>query len=383
MKQMKNKNQPSGNLNAEKRFVFFLITVILIACVCEVLGWITVKSYFPKYEIVRRVLIGSKEDKLIYHQNSVGQAYLLYIPAPNFVSAGFIQHNEHGYRGPAVPLRRTHGKLRILFLGGSTTYGWTVDNPNETYPAFLGKILEKRLPDGLQGIEIINGGVMWGTTAENLTHYIFKYRYYKPDIVVIEEGGNDAQGSAMITTYQPDYSHWRRTLPEIYPLSSKVRWIMHSRFVSLFVIHTFYSHFFTGHFVRDDILPPAKWYRSEKSGQIPEKDLAFKNNLSTLIREIRADGSEIVLVPFRPNPANQYSDNILAEMTRNEKILKNLATEFAIDVAPFPAEVISTGNWTDDCHLSAAGEREKALHVSQYLIPIINRILIKVKSNLS
>ncbi|MFB3040279.1 MAG: SGNH/GDSL hydrolase family protein [Candidatus Poribacteria bacterium] len=341
-----------------------------------------IERFFPRYEIVRQMLLGSNSRQIIHTQNSIGQAYLLYIPAPNFSKHGSLQHNEQGYRGAAVPLNRAPGKLRILFLGGSTTYGLKVPNPDETYPAQIGRILEQ-MPEGKNGVEIINGGLTWGTTAEITTHFLFKYRYYQPDIVVLNTGANDAQGSIR-PFYHPDYSHWRHTLPKVWPLPAMARWITHSRFVALFSIRVFYSEVARdSHFVHKYTAPPARWYTNVHRDaadtlRIPEEDLAFKNNLRTIIREVKAEGAELLLVPFRAKPDNKFGDRLLAETARNETILRQLATEFGIDLAPFPSDVISSQNWADSmCHLNAAGSQEKARHVMAYLLPIVRRMVAK------
>lgn len=366
--------------------ITLVFSLLVAACFSELLARISFKKFFPREEIVRQVLAG--HDKQIRDQefNSIGQPYLLYIPAPGFSRGGILQHNEHGYRGPAVPLRRTPGKVRILFLGGSTTYG-AMPHPDETYPAQVGRILQERSLTGLQGVEVINGGILWGSTAEIMTHYLFKYRYYRPDIVVINTGVNDAQAAVLTATYQPDYSHWRQQFPCIRPLPARVRWIMRSRIIALLAIRFFYSDVATGAlFARfDDSPPPAAWYSyahadSETSDQVPEEDLAFKHNLRTIIREIRADGAELLLVPDRLNPDTQsfaYETEAPAEATRNERILRQLATAFHLDVAPFPAAVISPENWIDAVHVNERGELEKAHHVVEYLVPIIRRVVAR------
>ena len=134
-----------------------------------------------------------------------------------------------------------------------------------------------------------------------------------------------------------------------------------------------------GFFVRyDDRLPPAAWYtHPDGKTQIPIEDLAFKRNITTIIREIKADGAELLLVPTRLNPDTQsrgYDDEVPEETARNENVLRQLASEFNVDVAPFPPEVISPENWLDSIHVNEAGSLEKASHVAKYLVPIIQRI---------
>ena len=367
--------------------ITLLSALLVVVGLTEIVAWVSLEKFFPRDEVVRQILLRNSKGQVVEDFNSIGQAYLLYIPAPGFSQGGILQHNEHGYRGPAIPLRRTRAKLRILFLGGSTTYGVGVGDPEKTYPAQLGQILEQQSLEGVSGVEVINAGLIWGTTAEIMTHYLFKYRYYRPDIVVVNTGANDAQATAQGANYHPDYSHWRQQLPELRALPPKVRWLMHSRTFALLAIRLFYSDVASGAlFVRfDDSPPPAAWYTHaqtdpEKTGQIPEEDLAFKQNLTTIIREIKADGAEVLLVPTRLNP-DPHSDGYWAEVpdeaARNERILKQLASEFEVDVAPFPAEVISPENWIDSVHLDEEGILEKANHVAESLLPIVRRLSVR------
>ena len=338
---------------------------------------------YEGYEDVRALLMAGDDAALVHRQNVVSQAYLLYVPAPGFTSGGVEQHNAHAYRGPIVPLDRAPGKLRVLFMGGSTTYGWLIRRPEQTYPAEVGRILERTdLGPDIDGIEVINAGLPFGTSAEILTHYLFKYRYYRPDVLVLNTGGNDAQGTGNPRIYQPDYSHWRRTLPVLRPAAPGLRWLLHSNFVALFVVHGFFSEAGAGqHFVdraRTD-RTIAWWYdrsrvEATRPPSIPESDLAFANNLETLLNEADADGVQVVVVPFRPRPeGNSWPASLLAEMARTEAVLLAAAERRGLPVAPFPGDLISPENWghKDNCHLRPAGAREKAAHIAETLVATI------------
>ncbi|HXV28636.1 MAG TPA: GDSL-type esterase/lipase family protein, partial [bacterium] len=281
-----------------------------------------------------------------------------------------FQHNEQGYRGTGVSLRKKPGVFRILCLGGSTTYGWGVSRPEEAYPALLEAVVKNRLPASVKGVEVINGGLPYGTTAEMLTHYHFKYHYYQPDLVILEAGGNDAEAFAA-PFYHPDYSHWRQPLVLPQTLPTLTRKLMESRLASLFLIPMFYGlHPNRNNLQRPPSEPIAEWY-DRKSPDIPAGEIALEYNLETLIDEILKDKAKVLLVPFRPAPHNIYPKPIQQAMILNEDILKNLASKRGLPLSPFPAEIISAQNWVDDCHLNAAGEKEKALHIASYVQKLI------------
>jgi len=285
-----------------------------------------------------------------------------------------VQHNSQGYRGQAYSMKRKPGVARILCLGGSTTYGWGVDRPEETYPARLEETLARDLPPGVEGIEVINAGLPYGTTAEILTHYHFKFHFYRPDVVILNPGGNDAIGLVM-SFYHPDYSHWRQPLHAPPPLPLLGRVLLRSRLVSLFVIPILVGPYpTTFELERPADLPPlVTWYENSPGAlaewrvpEIPDDEVAFEHNLEAVVSEMQRDGVKVLLVPFRPNPENHYPAALLEAMAIEERLLQQLAARHGLDVAPFPAATISPGNWVDDCHLNAAGETEKALHVAPY-----------------
>ena len=92
-----------------------------------------------------------------------------------------ISHNSQGFRGH-LP-RPDHSAIRIVAIGGSTTYGVGV-NDTETWPVYL----EAELGDRY---EVLNLGVPAHATTEHLGTAAFKLPELKPDIVVLHVGLND------------------------------------------------------------------------------------------------------------------------------------------------------------------------------------------------
>lgn len=351
---------------------------VLLLCAGLLLAELFLALFFPSrlrdYERLRLALAGLQDPSL----RCIPEPYLLYGPNPGFVSGGQPDHNEQGYRGKAVPLERSPGVARILALGGSTTYGWGVRRWQEAYPAQLEALLNERLPAPFEGAEVINAGLPYGSTAELLTHYHFKFHYYRPDVVIVNTGGND--GDAMRRPlYQPDYGHWRRTpcLPS--PLPVYTRWLMRSRVVSLMVILALYGQPPTPTSVLVSPLEedaPVRWFPKldvEDVIDLPSADLAFRHNLDVLVDEMLADGVEVLLVPFRPAPDNHYSKMALAAIARNERELEEVATARHLTLAAYPADTIVSGRWVDDAHLDEVGQREKAAYLLSYVRRLLER----------
>ena len=226
--------------------------------------------------------------------------------------------------------------------------------------------------------KVINGGLNWGTSAEMLNHYHFKYHYYRPDLVIINEGGNDAQGYTL-PYYHPDNSNWRQPLVNLRPLPRGLRWLAYPRLGSLVILNVFYSDQLKGgqFVIRNGAKPSAPWFKPGgqlvvKPREMPREHLSFLHNIRALIRSVQADGAQVLLVPFRAAPKGyRGKDFELSQILRHEKLFQELAAEHKLGFAPFPASAISPGNWTDHCHLNAAGEREKATHIAAFVRPLM------------
>ncbi len=362
-----------------KKIFFAGILLVFLFAVCEGTAYLAFSlPNFQDFEKTRQIALGELPPDPAF-QVMIGQANLSYIPSPNFKNKFGLQHNSQGYRGKSVPMRRTPGMLRVLCLGGSTVYGYDVQRPEEAYPAQMEKLLNENLPPSIRGIEVINGGNPYATAAEMLTHYHFKYHYYKPDLVILEAGGNDGEALAR-PFYQPDYSHWRQPLhlPKMLPRPTRI--LMKSRLISFFLIPLFYgTHPERVNLQRaKDLEPIAQWYEpapenSNSPFNIPDEEMAMKHDLEYLIDEISKDGAKILLMPFRVKPGYQYKAPRLNEaVVLNEQILTKIAADRNLPFAPYPGETISPQNWEDDCHLNAEGEKEKAA----YTAPFAKKLLL-------
>lgn len=345
-----------------RRLILRLITLSCTVAALEVVARVAF-VFLPGFEKARAGLSGEMAKKAQF-QNSIGQAYLLYAPAPSYRNESGVQHNAHGYRGPMVPIKKQPGVKRVLFLGGSTTYGWKVATPKQTYPAQLGGLLNLDLPDDVRRVEVINGGIPFGTSAEMLTHYIFKYHYYKPDLVVINAGGNDSIPFTM-PNYQPDYNHWRKPLLSVPTLSTLGRFLLNSRLLSAMILPITSGILPDRLSIIRDGIPLIQWYRFYgRPEDVPDDMNAFRQNLSRLIDMIRDSGGRVLLVPWRGKPNTHPKFQSMIE--KNEAVLLDIASEKALVVAPFPASVIDRADWADRGHLNRSGCLAKATHILPY-----------------
>jgi lysophospholipase L1-like esterase len=353
-----------------KRHHFFTVAgVVLIAAFLEFVGAVILYTY-PAVQKSREQLQGKHLAETAV--NATPQAYLLYIPTPLFNANGFQQNNADGYRGEAIPLQRSPDSFRVLFLGGSTTYGEGVKNPVDTYPAQLGELLKNDSQLSAKKIEIINAGLRWGTTAEILTHYLLKFRYYKPDLVVINPGGNDPVAYTKMP-YEPDYSNWRKTPQAITALHKQARLLLHSRFASTIIVFLFFPDIAEGTtFIHDGENAPAQWFHPRESTSLHIDELAFYNNLSTVTREILQDGAQVFLLSYQGNPFDSGDQEAWGSYyDYEESVLQQIGRELQVPFAPFPLSRIPEELWVDPSHINEEGERRKALYVYENIKPML------------
>ena len=105
-----------------------------------------------------------------------------------------IKMNNMGFRGHDIIDKKEPGTIRIVTLGGSSTFGYR-DRDDETYPYYLEEILNKHSNkidgDKIKRYEVINLGIPT-LKAENIwSLFMNEGLKLNPDIVTFYEGIND------------------------------------------------------------------------------------------------------------------------------------------------------------------------------------------------
>jgi lysophospholipase L1-like esterase len=101
---------------------------------------------------------------------------------------GLATINSLGLRGELPETPKPAGRLRVLAIGDSTTFGWGVAD-DETYVIQLERMLEEQMPG--RSIDVINGGV----GAYDLKHETRLLKHFaptlEPDVVIVGLFWND------------------------------------------------------------------------------------------------------------------------------------------------------------------------------------------------
>lgn len=88
--------------------------------------------------------------------------------------------NELGFRGKAIELEKKEGKIRIVCLGGSETFGY-YESKGKEWPSQLGEMLKDKFPR----VEVINASVA-GLRTTHKKEYVKRYILpLKPDIMIV------------------------------------------------------------------------------------------------------------------------------------------------------------------------------------------------------
>lgn len=126
---------------------------------------------------------GRGEQKILFAKHSI-LPFTLRPGARLPFADTWAEVNTCGFRGPEL---RPTTPLRILVVGGSTTFDTGVTDNDATWC----RQLEKRLQATFPGVEVINGGVPVYATWSNCLKYILYDYQVQPDVVLIYQGLND------------------------------------------------------------------------------------------------------------------------------------------------------------------------------------------------
>lgn len=357
-----------------RNFIYILYFIIVI----EIISYFTLKIILPD-SITNRVNLVLGQSKIASTDISWKTADLWSNYKPNPLSK---RCNKYGYRYGGGPKEK--GKIRILCVGGSTTWGDGVPWGSQSYPAQL----EKFLNNNGYNVDIINAGVPYYTSAEVLASLCFRDIHTEPDIVLIHTGGNDNGPLSSPNKYKPDYSHWRQVGGII---SDKVFTGFYNKFPSS-IFRLFLIYFLkpgTGTSVGIQLSYP-KTEMLGKTDLKKIKPLGLIANMRNIISVSKAAGAEPIVILFNTNQdrknslANKYFDKASDfdyAKNRNHQgiginngVMDSIANAFDISMIPFnkwqPKNIES---WLDHCHLDFNGIKEKSIYIGDFLIK--NKIL--------
>ena len=228
----------------------------------------------------------------------VRHSYLGYALQPGY-ARGDNRVNALGFRGEEVPRAKPDGELRVVCMGGSTTFGGGLTDFREAYPAQLEAELHRR---GHDSVRVVNAGVSGYTSWETLASYMVRVSDLEPDLVIVYHGVNDILARLVWPpeAYRSDNSAYRSP-------ASQVHWPALHEHSDLLRVLGILAGWTEPHRNLDRLFGGrgSAWVGTAGQG---EEDLArmldanppvyFERNLTHLARAARDDGAAVLLPTF-------------------------------------------------------------------------------------
>ncbi len=315
-----------------------------------------------------------------------------YTPHPyfNFVSNpsyrfpnGYQPHNAQGLRGPSCcPKEKDPRAIRIVAVGGSTTYGMYFTFERHVWPALLEETLRQRLgPD----IQVINAGVPNHTSYELIGLTAMLVSEWSPDIVIFHMGLNDAFTAGYHDEGGPDNTSFRHAWSHT-PLHG---WLKQGMRISYMIRLLGRSWASQDQFSLGDMAGAIQFAVPSDDEVLRNAQTAtgkyFRRNLTTLIALCRTMGATPLFLNEPINPSYEsgqgvYYSAVVNAVIRNNRISKELAEQNGFTYVDLYSRMRDPSTFVDAAHENNAGMQMKALYVAEAIAPLVTNIL-KDKTN--
>ncbi|MFN0152331.1 MAG: SGNH/GDSL hydrolase family protein [bacterium] len=281
--------------------------------------------------------------------------------------------NSHGYRGAEFASPKPPGVVRVLAIGGSTTFDVCVTNDDAMWPRQLEKFLAQRFPGTT--IEVVNGGHPGYTTIEMLLKLqIIDLDIVQPDVVVVFAGLNDLQPSAA-PGFRADYTVGHAEIQRRFLGFESRPPALLARSLLLAKIHAKLGD-----------TPPEMPDTPRSDRTLPEAEAVYRERLGEIARVARARGADVVFVtqqirfgPDRPiTLADSISahrwlpyltvDGMIAGMARYNAITREVADSLEAPLVDVAANLATADtDFADYCHWTDEGAAKMARFVAAAL----------------
>lgn len=184
-----------------RKLLYFLIMLLILLCAAEV-----------GLRVAYRIARGSWHFAASFDAQQrlyTPHPYNAYSLAPNVsldTHIGTLQTSPWGTRGPDQTYEKPPGVIRIVTLGGSTTFCVYASEDSKTWPAQLEAVLNERLAP--QRFDVVNYGAAGYNSADSLATFALRAIDRDPDIVIVLHAWNDIS-LGIKPGLVSDYTHHR------------------------------------------------------------------------------------------------------------------------------------------------------------------------------
>jgi lysophospholipase L1-like esterase len=319
--------------------VRFVCVTLVLAFMAE--GYFRVRPWIKTGIFWRSVFWGT--DRTYRTDPKTGLRILL--PASNL---GPVEVNAFGFRSPPITLEKPAGRLRLVFLGGSTTFCAEVSSNQMTWPYLVVDAIRKRYPD--VDIDFINGAVP-GYSTRGLKPYFEKYiARFRPDVIVIYEAANDLSLNSFALAREQGVSK--------HTVDQSTGWLaQHSLLVYLIEKNL-------------RVLELQYEVNAQRKVSLDQARLAemYRKDLTALVEAGKQVASLVVTVTFYYMPY-LTPEAILEGFQRYNLVIHNVAAEegtlLISDEDSIPADAL---HYRDSAHFTDAGSMAMAKRVADSLL---------------
>jgi lysophospholipase L1-like esterase len=354
--------------------VFAIVVSIVITVLMLEMG---LRLYFAT--------VGSESDRIayIYSANEILQKTNRFIGYP-YINYGLApehpEHNSRGYRGAEIETPKAEGNYRIFALGGSTTYGDSLQ-PQEAYPAQLQQILHNTY--GYTNVEVVNAGVNAYSSHDSLANLAYHVLDDEPDMIIVYHGVNDVR-ARLVDPASYSGLNLQRGIWSMEQLEARFSGSILWRFlrIQLGIIGN-PTNFETFLATPNDVIrcPFSLGNYCESLQQEAQAILDanppiyFERNFRNMAAIARANGADVVFSTWAYYIGETPYDNFMSPqhmqngVDEQNEIVRSLGEELAVPVIDFAANVPENGTfWIDGMHLMPEGTYEQASEYAAFLI---------------
>ena len=346
-----------------KRALFTVVLVVILAAFFEIAS--SLYYYLGVPQASREML-----EPLIGVTGPERQDLLRYAPHPYFnyvfnrdyrYADGFKPYNANGFRAPEWAKKRP-GTIRVVAVGGSTTYGIFSRDGRNVWPAFLESGLNAA---GGPAVEVVNLGVTGYTLFEIIGVAAMTLPELEPDVVLIHAGVNDAfaacypdEGGADGTRFRFSWSP--RQVPGFVKAGMR-------RSYTLRVLG--YLTMTLNDYLPGDLMTAMQHPHPDdrESGRNAARatGAVYRRNLATVVSLARATGAAVVVFTQPLNQAwetveSPFFQGVIGAHKRNNEIIRDVARALGAAVVDLAAHVRAPELFVDAIHPNLRGEELQA-----------------------
>jgi lysophospholipase L1-like esterase len=225
-----------------------------------------------------------------FYEFELDEASGLRVPRPGITEGRdrLIEVNSLGFRGPELALPKPAGRVRLAFLGGSTTFCAEASGNEATWPALVTAGLARAFP--AHSFDYVNAGAAAFTTTQLLTNLTVRVAPTEPDIVVIYEATNDLSFDTREEALRQGLPGTER-LGESWLAKNSVAWELLEKNLRA-------------------ITPAADTGGSMLSYDAAALAEAYRARLTALVREARQRARTVVLVTFAHKQRREQAPDV-------------------------------------------------------------------------